>query len=133
MRHGLLLHRRLFNQIIKATLLVALLFFAIPQPLSAQQSPDPQTYASWVREALAAAQRGDQIGLEDASARLIATKSVVLSDGSSVTVDNSWLAKELSRQPANMPLMATRLGALADALAQPTSQAPADALERLPS
>lgn len=36
------------------------------------RTPDPQTYAGWVREALAAARRGNRIGLEESSARLMA-------------------------------------------------------------
>jgi hypothetical protein len=46
-------------------------------------------------------------------------------------VDNTWLKVELARSSPDMTLIADRLGALADALAQPPGAAPPDALERL--
>jgi Domain of unknown function (DUF4129) len=126
-----LLQRILASTIIRAVLSVILLTMITPRTTYAQNAPDPQTYATWVRETLAAARRGDQIGLEETAARLIATTEVQLSDGSTVAVNNDWLRTELARQPPNTTLITARLGALADALAQPSSNAPADALERL--
>lgn len=49
----------------------------------------------------------------------------------SISVDNSWLRDELARPNPDTQLIAERLGALADALAQPAPSAPDDALQRL--
>jgi hypothetical protein len=97
----------------------------------AQEAPDTQAYTALVREALAAARRGDQIGLADAGGRLVNITAVRLPDGSLANVNNAWLRDELQRNPPNTLLIADRLGALADALAAPPPGAPADALERL--
>lgn len=113
-----------------AALMLATLFLA-GSAHGQTQNPDPQTYAGWVREALAAARRGDRIGLEESSARLISATQVQLPDGASISVDNSWLRDELARPNPDTQLIAARLGALADALAQPAPSAPADALQRL--
>jgi hypothetical protein len=117
-----------------AALSVFLLMFAmvIPDPTAAQTvPPDPQTYTGWVREALAAARRGDRIGLEESGGRLADVTHVQLADGTSIPVDNSWLRAELDHEPPDSALIAERLGSLADALAQPPGAAPEDALERL--
>jgi hypothetical protein len=87
-------------------------------------------YGALVREGLAAARRGDRIGLEDAAGRLIVVREVRVDSGA-VAVDNAWLQAELGRNPPDMGRIAERLGALADALAQPPGSAPADALDRL--
>lgn len=110
-------------------ILAALLSIA---PGSAQgQDPDVPTYAGWAREALAAAQRSDRIGLEVAGGRLVAVRAVRLPDGSSVTVDYGWLRDELQRSDPDFRTIASRLGATVDALAAPASSAPGDAQERL--
>ena len=102
------------------------------QPVLAQeQPPDLATYTAWVREAFAAAQRSDRLGLEDVAARLVATTSVRLPDGPAISVDNRWLADALKASEPDLPAIAERLGAIIDALAQPQSAAPADARERL--
>ncbi|HEU5101223.1 MAG TPA: DUF4129 domain-containing protein [Roseiflexaceae bacterium] len=101
-------------------------------PVAAQvQSPDLETYSGWVREAFAAAQRSDRLGLEDAAARLVATTSVRLPDDATIAVDNGWLRDALRETEPDLPAIAERLGAIIDALAQPPSAAPADARERL--
>lgn len=102
------------------------------EPAAAQsQDPDIATYDGWVRETLLAARRGDRIGLEDAAARLIAVTGVRAPDGTRISVDNSWLRTELEQSPPDTIRISTRLGAIADALAQTESAAPADALQRL--
>jgi hypothetical protein len=101
-------------------------------PVSAQsQAPDLPTYAGWVREAFAAAQRSDRIGLEQVASRLANTRSVSLPGGPSIAVDNSWLRQVLEAEEPDMSAIEARLGAILDALAQPNTSAPADALERL--
>jgi hypothetical protein len=95
------------------------------------QPPDLETYAGWVREAFAAAQRGDRLGLEDAGARLVATTSVRLPGQATIAVDNGWLGDALREAEPDLPAIAERLGAFIDALAQPPGAAPADARERL--
>ncbi len=94
-------------------------------------TPDLATYTAWVREAAIAAARGDRIGLEDAAGRLVAVTAVRAPDGTPIPADNRWLAAELSAATPNMRRIATRLEALADALALPPGAAPADARERL--
>jgi len=107
-------------------------WFLVVSPVSAQnQPPDLATYTGWVREAFAAAQRNDRLGLEDAAARLAATSSVQLPGGATIAVDNGWLREALGEAQPDLPAIAARLGAILDALAQPPSAAPADARERL--
>jgi hypothetical protein len=113
-----------------------LLFFVLCSLFSATaaaqgQPPDLETYAGWVREAFAAAQRSDRLGLEDAAERLIATSSVRLPGDATIAVDNGWLGEALKQAEPDLPAIAARLGAIIDALAQPPSAAPADARERL--
>ncbi|MCS6839918.1 MAG: DUF4129 domain-containing protein [Roseiflexus sp.] len=93
--------------------------------------PDTATYESWLREAYAAAQRRDRIGLEEAADRLMAATAVRMPDGTIVSVNNSWLQEALLSPTPDFPLITARLGALIDAAALPPSSAPADALERL--
>src|SRR5262245_32705301 len=101
-------------------------------PASAQaQPPDLPTYVGWVREAFAAAQRSDRLGLEQVADKLVATSSVRLPGGQSIGVDNSWLRAALKGDDPDLQAIAARLGAILDALAQPNSSAPSDALERL--
>ncbi|MEN9937740.1 MAG: hypothetical protein RLZZ387_4319 [Chloroflexota bacterium] len=108
------------------------LALALVAPAAAQERPpDLPTYAAWVREAAAAARRGDRIGLEESGARLTAVTAVRLADGSTLPADNRWLAAELAGSDPDMGLAAARLGALADALALPPGAAPADAQDRL--
>jgi len=95
------------------------------------QPPDLETYSGWVREAFAAAQRSDRLGLEDAAARLVATTSVRLPGEATIAADNGWLRDALRETEPDLPAIAERLGAIIDALAQPPSAAPADARERL--
>ena len=95
------------------------------------QSPDLATYTGWVREAFAAAQRSDRLGLEDAATRLVATSSVRLPGVATIAVDNGWLRDALQSAEPDLPAIAARLGAIIDALAQPPSTAPADAREQL--
>jgi hypothetical protein len=121
---------RIFHTIAALALLATLLVGA---GNAGAQDPalDPQAYTRLVREALAAARRGDRIGLEDAGARLAATAHVQLDDGTLLAVDNRWLREELAKANPDTVLIASRLGALADALAQPPNAAPPDALARL--
>jgi hypothetical protein len=106
-------------------------FLVLPQAHAQGQPPDLATYTGWVREAFAAAQRSDRLGLEDAAARLVATSSVRLPGEVMISVDNGWLRDALQSAEPNLPSIAARLGAIIDALAQPPSAAPPDARERL--
>ena len=118
----------------KALLLVLLVscwsFLTLPA-LAQSQPPDLPGYTGMVREAFAAAQRGDRLGLEEVAARLIATTSVQLEGGATISADNGWLRAALQPAQPDLPAIATRLGAILDALAQPDSAAPADARARL--
>ena len=107
-------------------------WYLVLTPAMAQnQPPDLETYTGWVREAFAAAQRSDRLGLEDAATRLVATSSVRLPGEATIAVDNGWLRDALKSAEPDLPVIAERLGAIIDALAQPPSAAPADARERL--
>ena len=111
---------------------ICLWCLVLPSTTHAQESPpDLDTYTTWIREAFAAAQRNDRLGLEQVAERLIATEEVQLPDGSSIAVENGWLRELLADTDPDLPAAAERLGAIIDALAQPESAAPDDALERL--
>lgn len=104
--------------------------FAVPASAQAP-APDLETYTGWLREAYVAAQRGDRLGLEQVARNLIATSAVQTPAGTPVPVDNGWLREALDTPDPDLPQIATRLGALVDALSQPASVAPADAEQRL--
>jgi Domain of unknown function (DUF4129) len=124
--------QRTIRRYISTGLLFSVLCSLFSGLASAQsQPPDLDTYMGWVREAFAAAQRSDRLGLEDAAARLIATTSVRLPGQATIAVDNRWLGDSLNEAEPDLPAIAERLGAIIDALAQPPSAAPADARERL--
>jgi hypothetical protein len=113
-------------------LLFAFCFLLSAFSVAAQgQQPDQETYNGWVREAFAAAQRNDRIGLEETAERLINTSGVQLPDGTIIPVDNRWLRDELAKTDPDLPFTAERLGAIIDALAQPTSAVPDNALSQL--
>jgi hypothetical protein len=115
-----------------ASVVVLALCALVSTPASAQdQAPDLATYTGWVREAHAAAQRNDRLGLEQVTGRLTATTSVRLPDGARIGVDNGWLRDAMKESEPDLPAVAERLGAIINALDQPTSAAPADARERL--
>ena len=112
--------------------LALLLSVLWPAPASAQEhEPNLGDYVNSVRETAIAARRGDRLGFEDAGARLLAVQTVLLPDGTRITIDQRWLAAELARPTPDLPLIAERLGALADALSLPEGAAPADARQRL--
>jgi hypothetical protein len=130
------MHRLLYiyQTILRFPLLIAIVLSLGVSPASATVQtvpPDLSEYESWLREAFAAAQRGDRIGLEDVAGRLAAVTAVRFPDGTVVTVDNAWLQEALASPTPDLTLIGARLGALIDALAQPPSSAPADALDRL--
>jgi hypothetical protein len=99
--------------------------------MAQSQPPDLETYAGWVREAFAAAQRSDRLGLEEVAGRLVAVTNVRLPDKSTIAVDNGWLRDALKDAEPDLPAISARLGAIIDALAQPPSAAPDDARARL--
>src|SRR3954452_8029404 len=104
-------------------------FLVLPQAHAQSQPPDLATYTGWVREAFAAAQRSDRLGLEDAAARLGATSRGRLPGEVMISVDNAWRRDALQSAEPDLPAIAARLGAIIDALAQPPSAAPPDARE----
>lgn len=130
------MHRLLYirQTVLHVLLLIVIVLSSGVSPVLATVQSDPpdiSVYESWLREAFAAAQRGDRIGLEDAASRLTAVIAVRFPDGTVVTVDNAWLREALASPTPDLAVIGARLGALIDALAQPPSSAPADALERL--
>ena len=106
-------------------------FLVLPSVAAQEPPPDLPTYTAWLREAFAAAQRSDRLGLEAVAARLVAANSVRLPDEQSIAVDNGWLRAALAEGEPDLRVIEARLGAILDALAQPPSSAPADARERL--
>ncbi len=87
-------------------------------------------YQQLVREALASAQRNDEIGLRDAAAKLKAITELQAPDGSILPVNNSWLTTELDKSTVNMQRIATRLGTIIEVLTHTNTSDPA-ALEQL--
>lgn len=116
------------------SIFVVLLTLFVPvEPLHAQeQPPSLQTYEGWLREAFAAAQRNDRIGLDLVAPRLISVREVMFATGT-VAVDNSWLQRALDESEPDLQAISQRLGALIDAFSQRGSDAPADAAARLQS
>src|SRR5215212_1797680 len=117
--------------LLASMLLLGAWLLVLPQAYAQSQPPDLATYTGWVREAFAAAQRSDRLGLEDAAARLVATSSVRLPGEATIAVDNGWLRDALQSAEPDLPMIAARLGAIIDTLAQPPGAAPADARDRL--
>ncbi|HMQ31623.1 MAG TPA: DUF4129 domain-containing protein [Chloroflexaceae bacterium] len=112
-----------------ATLLAAL---ALAAPAVAQgPGLGLDAYERLLREARAAAARGDRLDVEQAAAAFVGAREVVMPDGSLAPVDNAWLAAELARPAPDLPMVAARLGALIDALAVAAPPAPPDAAARL--
>jgi hypothetical protein len=106
-------------------------FLVLPSASAQEQPPNLPAYTALVREAFAAAQRSDRLGLEEVADRLVATSSVRLPQNQSIPVDNGWLREALQSADPDLQAIAARLGAILDALAQPNSSAPPDAHERL--
>ncbi len=113
-------------------LVLALLGLSLARPLSAEGGElDLADYERLLREARAAATRGDRLDLEQVAPTLISARSVLMPAGDLAPVDNRWLADELARPEPDLSLIAARLGALIDALALPAPPAPAAAQARL--
>jgi len=124
------------RQTLRSLLVLALYALALaawlaPATAAQDRTPDAATYEAWLREAFAAARRGDRLGLEAVAARLATTREVRLDDGTTVAVENHWLSDALAVPDPDLNTIAARLGAIIDALALPPSSAPADAVARL--
>lgn len=120
------------NTLRHSSLLVIFLLVLLPHTVSAQTNqPTLDEYITLLREASAAAQRGDRLGLEDVANRLAATTTVRLADGSTAPVDNRWLAEALNPTDPDFTAIEARLGAVINALSLPAGSAPTDALQQL--
>ena len=103
-------------------LLLLLALLLAPVPAQAQSAtPDMATYEALAREALAAARRGDRLGLEEIATRMVATSAVQTAEGGRLPVDNRWLSTALAEPEPDLAAIAEQLGALLDALAAPAS------------
>lgn len=114
--------------------LALLLLVALAWAAPATAQPPALSLAEYerlLREARAAAARGDRLEVELAALPLAKAEAVLMPDGARAPVDNAWLADELVRPAPDLPMVAARLGALIDALALAAPPAPPDALERL--
>lgn len=108
------------------------LLLCLPGAVAAQaQPPTLADYERLLREAQAAAARGDRLDVEQVAPALTSADSVRLPDGRLAPVDNRWLAEALDTANPDLPAIAERLGALVDALAYAGPAAPADAQQRL--
>jgi len=97
---------------------LALIMLAPAGPARAQAPElDLDAYVRLLREARAAASRGDRIDLEAAAAPLIAVRRVRVPGDAAAPADNRWLAAALRGQNPDMQAIAARLGALIDASA----------------
>lgn len=113
-------------------LLCALLLGATPHAAYAQDtSPDLPTYETWLREAFAAAQRGDRLGLGQVAPQLIETSTIRDAEGTLIPIDNRWLEEALQEEQPDLPQIAQRLGALIETLSHPNTDVPDNALQRL--
>lgn len=115
-------------------LLWVVLWTLLSVPLLAQAQDAPPSldeYTQLVREAYAAAQRADRIGLDDIAPRLIGATEVALPDGSTAPADNAWLEQALADEPPDFRLIEARLGAILDAAGQTRSAQDPDALRKL--
>ena len=83
-------------------------------------------YTQWVREAFAAAQRNDEIGLREVATRLTSIKGVAAADGTTLPVNNQWLADELAEKTPNLQAIEERLGAMVEVLTAARTSTPAD-------
>ncbi|HEY1013456.1 MAG TPA: DUF4129 domain-containing protein [Herpetosiphonaceae bacterium] len=117
-------------------LLAACLFAVLPGPAGPRSAAAQATsatledYESALREALAAAQRNDEIGLRDVAPRLGAITSVTAPDGTPLPVDNRWLGQALDGNQPNLRQIRSRLGAQVEALASARPDDP-DAMAKL--
>ena len=114
--------------------LALLLLFGLAwaTPAAAQgQALDLASYERLLREARAAAVRGDRLDVVQVAPALTTATHIRMPDGGSARVDNSWLAAELRKPAPDLPLVAARLGALIDALTTRAPPAPPDATSRL--
>lgn len=108
------------------------LLLCLPGAVAAQaQPPTLADYERLLREAQAAAARGDRLDVEQVAPALTAVDAVRLADGRLAPVDNRWLAEALDTADPDLPAVAERLGALVDALAYAGPAAPPDAQQRL--
>lgn len=117
---------------IRRFLSFALLFLGLIQGASAQTAPPTLAqYEQLVREAYAAATRSDRIGLDEAATQLTAAAEIALTDGTTLPVDNQWLADALAEEPPPYRLIAARLGAILDAVGQTRNAQDPQALSKL--
>jgi hypothetical protein len=113
------------------TILSFVVCLLVVLPSAAQSVPDLATYNAWLREAFAAAQRHDRLGLEEIADNLIATDAVRIGGPNSVSVDNQWLEYQLNQPTIDFEIIEHQLGGILDALAMPLGTTPADAQARL--
>lgn len=111
---------------------LALLFLGLIQGAGAQSAPPTLAqYEQLIREAYAAATRSDRIGLDEAAAQLTGADEIALTDGTTLPVDNQWLADALTEEPPPYRLIAARLGAILDAVGQTRNAQDPQALSKL--
>ncbi|WP_129631782.1 DUF4129 domain-containing protein [Candidatus Oscillochloris fontis] len=112
--------------------LLCILTLALFWTPAAHAAPVPfETYLRLLREAHTAAERGDQLGLAAVVSQLVELEQVQLADGRMAPVDNRWLAEAMQVQNPDLPQIATRIGALLDALTASTGPPDPAATERL--
>ncbi|MBP8251081.1 MAG: DUF4129 domain-containing protein [Herpetosiphon sp.] len=116
--------RRLFLIVISAALFVV-------SPVAAQTTDVTlDQYTQLMREAYAAAQRNDEIGLREAADKIVPTRTVSVPSGEKIPVDNTWLAQALDTNTPNLRQIAEQLGAIVESLTAGRLNSPAD-LEKL--
>ncbi|MBM7841834.1 DUF4129 domain-containing protein [Herpetosiphon giganteus] len=102
----------------------------LAQPLIAQaQAPEVVSvneYTQLLREAFTAAQRTDEIGLREASDKIVALKHIRTRSEDLIEVNHQWLKDALASTTPNLPIIRDRLAAMLEALTAGRESAPQD-------
>ncbi|XSG75463.1 DUF4129 domain-containing protein [Herpetosiphon llansteffanensis] len=102
----------------------------LAQPLIAQaQAPEVVSvndYTQLLREAFTAAQRTDEIGLREASDKIVALKQLRTRSEDLIDVNHQWLKDALASTTPNLPIIRDRLAAMLEALTAGREYAPQD-------
>ncbi len=98
---------------------LVLLSWVLAQPLTAQAQASEVSvseYTQLLREAFTAAQRTDEIGLREASDKIVLIQQIRMPNERLVAVNHQWLKDSLASTTPNLPIIRDRLAAMLEAL-----------------